>query len=95
MKRMFLLAFMLALLAVMLALLAGVIGGYAWGTQATDDQMNYQSSHGQSPPRLPERKLGSLLSNANEAALLSRLSSIAPPPWTARLGNWPSAAAPS
>ena len=43
MKRMF-------LLAVMLAFVAGVTGAYAWDTQATGEQMNYQSSHGQSLP---------------------------------------------
>ncbi len=36
MKRMF-------LLAAMLALFAGVTGAYAWDTQATDEQMSYQS----------------------------------------------------
>lgn len=38
------------LLVAMLALLAGVTGAYAWDPQATDEQMNYQSSHGQSLP---------------------------------------------
>ncbi len=43
MKRMY-------LLVVVLALFAGVTGTYAWDQQATDDQMNYHSSHGQSLP---------------------------------------------
>jgi hypothetical protein len=35
-----------------LALLAGVTGAYAWDQQATGEQMNYQSSHGQSLPTI-------------------------------------------
>ncbi len=38
------------LLVAMVALLAGVTGAYAWDQQATEDQANYQSSHGQSLP---------------------------------------------
>jgi ferric-dicitrate binding protein FerR (iron transport regulator) len=40
----------LFLIAAALALLVGVTGAYAWDQQATDDQTNYQSSHGQSLP---------------------------------------------
>jgi phosphoglycerate-specific signal transduction histidine kinase len=40
----------LFLIAAALALLVGVTGAYAWDQQATDDQMNYQSTHGQSMP---------------------------------------------
>ncbi len=43
MKRMF-------LVAAALAFLAGITGAYAWDQQATDDQVNYQSTHGQSLP---------------------------------------------
>ena len=38
------------LLVAMLALFAGATSAYAWDTQATGEQMNYQSSHGQSLP---------------------------------------------
>lgn len=38
------------LLLALLALLAGVASAYASDRQATDEQMNYQSSHGQSLP---------------------------------------------
>ncbi len=40
----------LLLIAAALALLVGVTGAYAWDQQATDDQMSYQASHGQSSP---------------------------------------------
>jgi hypothetical protein len=43
MKRLF-------LIAATLALLVGVTGAYAWDQQATDDQMNYQATHGQTMP---------------------------------------------
>ncbi len=43
MKRMY-------LLVAVLALLAGLSGAYAWDQQATDEQMSYQSNHGQSLP---------------------------------------------
>jgi hypothetical protein len=38
------------LIAAALAFLASVTGAYAWDQQATDDQMSYQASHGQSLP---------------------------------------------
>jgi hypothetical protein len=40
----------LLLIAATLALLVGVTGAYAWDQQATDDQMNYQATHGQTMP---------------------------------------------
>ena len=40
----------LFLIAAALALLVGVTGAYAWDQQATGEQMNYQTSHGQSLP---------------------------------------------
>ncbi len=43
MKRMF-------LLVAMATLLAAVTNAYAWDQQATGEQMNYQTSHGQSLP---------------------------------------------
>ncbi len=43
MKRMF-------VLAAVLAFLASLTGAYAWDQQATGEQMNYQTSHGQSLP---------------------------------------------
>ncbi len=48
------------LLVAVLALLAGVTGIYAWDQQATDDQMNYQSSHGQTSPtqNYPDERSG-------------------------------------
>jgi hypothetical protein len=38
------------LLVATLAWLVGITGAYAWDQQATDEQMNYQSTHGQSLP---------------------------------------------
>lgn len=40
----------LFLIAAALALLVGVTGAYAWDQQATEDQMNYQATHGQTLP---------------------------------------------
>jgi hypothetical protein len=40
------------LLAAMLALFASATSAYAWDTQATGEEMNYQSSHGQSLPTI-------------------------------------------
>lgn len=40
----------IVLIAAALAFLAGISGAYAWDQQATDDQISYQSSHGQSMP---------------------------------------------
>jgi phosphoglycerate-specific signal transduction histidine kinase len=38
------------LITAALALLVGVTGAYAWDQQATPEQMQYQSAHGQSLP---------------------------------------------
>ncbi len=40
----------LFLIAAALALLVGVTGAYAWDQQATGEQTNYQSAHGQTMP---------------------------------------------
>ncbi len=50
----------ISLLVAVLALLAGVTGTYAWDQQATDDQMSYQSSHGQTlpTPNYPDESTG-------------------------------------